>query len=78
MLLTGAPLARSIRTRAPLFVNGRSKQKRVISGRLTMPMTTYSGIGRPTIRHEPSHRFDRHVSIGTAESHEHPYTTNTT
>ena len=39
MLLTCAPLARSIRPRTPLFVNGRSQQKRVISGRLTMPMT---------------------------------------
>jgi hypothetical protein len=46
MLLTGAPLARSIRTRAPLFVNGRSQQKRVISGRLTMPMTRYNRIRR--------------------------------
>ena len=29
-------------TRAPLFVNGRSQQKRVISGRLTMQMTRYN------------------------------------
>jgi hypothetical protein len=42
MLLTCAPLARSIRTRALLFINGRSQQKRVISGRLTMPMTRYN------------------------------------
>ena len=56
-----APLARSIRTPAPLFVNGRSQQKRVISGRLTMPMTRYNrarkmtqtlrkGTGRPPSR----------------------------
>jgi hypothetical protein len=35
-------------------------------------LMTYSGIGPPAIRHEPSHRFDRQWSIGTAESHRTP------